>query len=748
MGLFSSVAKVGTWFDASRLLALLILAGFIGLRIADPPILQTFRLQVFDMYQRLKPRERTPQPVGVIDIDEASLNAYGQWPWPRTLIADLVAKTYQSGGMVAFDMVFAEPDRMSPALFAETVPGITEDVRAKLDALPSNDAILATTFQQSLVISGESGSPRKVEQSAHSEKPKQLPVAVRGTSANSLDPARMLPKFDGLIRNLPELEQSANGNGVFTILPERDGIIRRVPSVVIAEDVYRLSLGLEMFRIATGGKAVLLKTDDAGVAAVVVGGIEVPTDQIGRIWVHFTEFGSRPPYISAKDILDGKAGPNQLQGRLLLIGTSATGLLDIKTTPLDPAMPGVEVHAQLLETILSKSHLFRPNYATGAEIALMFVMGLFLTILLPFAGAVGSLLTGAVLSAGVVGTSWYLYTTQGMLLDVVYPLFATALMFLAMVFFNYYREERQRQQIRGAFQQYLSPDLVEQLAEHPEHLQLGGEERTMTIMFSDVRGFTTISESFKDDPQGLTRLMNRFLTPLTNAIIEQRGTIDKYMGDAIMAFWNAPLDDTDHCLRSCRAALDMLDRIDQVNSERKAEAEAAGQEFLPLNVGIGINTGQCVVGNMGSDIRFDYSVLGDSVNLASRLEGQSKNYGVKIIVGESTCNAVSDEYAAMELDLIRVKGKFEPERIFVLLGDKEVLARESFKKLHACNEDMLTAFRDRRWGDAQTAIDQCKEYSAQYGLEDFYAMYELRLLNLETNPPSEHWDGVFVATTK
>ncbi len=278
----------------------------------------------------------------------------------------------------------------------------------------------------------------------------------------------------------------------------------------------------------------------------------------------------------------------------------------------------------------------------------------------------------------LIGTSWYFYAQYRLLIDFTYPLLSTTAIYLTLIFSSFVREQAQRRQIRSAFGQYLSPALVEQLAQSPEKLVLGGEEREMTIMFSDVRGFTTISESYKRDPQGLTALMNRFLTPLTNAILARKGTIDKYMGDAIMAFWNAPLDDKQHQQNACEAALDMLERIEVLNKQREIEAQEGGPAYIPINVGVGLNTGTCVVGNMGSDLRFDYSVLGDTVNLASRLEGQSKEYGFPIIIGSRTALAVKDKFAILELDFIMVKGKNEPEVIYAIAGREDTALSERF----------------------------------------------------------------------
>ncbi|MGY4367455.1 class 3 adenylate cyclase [Bradyrhizobium sp. LB1.3] len=319
-------------------------------------------------------------------------------------------------------------------------------------------------------------------------------------------------------------------------------------------------------------------------------------------------------YVSAADVLDNTVPPGKFSGKLVLVGTSAVGLNDIKTTPVSSTMPGVEIHAQVLESVLSGAVISQPNYALGVELLAALVIGILVIIFTPNLGPVRLVLAGATFAAILIGVSWFFYAQYRYLIDFTYPLLSTTAIYLTLIFASFVREQRQRVQIRGMFAQYMSPVLVEQLAQSPEKLVLGGEEREMTIMFSDVRGFTTISETYKHDPQGLIALMNRFLTPLTDVIIDQKGYIDKYMGDAIMAFWNAPLDDAAHEVNACEAAIQMLEKIDAVNKDREQEAADGGHVYIPLNVGIGLNTGIGVVGNMGSDLKKNYSVLGDSVN--------------------------------------------------------------------------------------------------------------------------------------
>jgi len=432
----------------------------------------------------------------------------------------------------------------------------------------------------------------------------------------------------------------------------------------------------------------------------------------------------------------------------VLIGTSAVGLNDIKTTPVTAAMPGVEIHAQVLEAALTRQLLSQPPYGPLLEFAAALILGLLVIAFAPMFGPITLVAVGALFATFLVGTSWYFYTQHRLLVDFTYPLLSTTAIYLTLIFTSFVREQSQRRQIRSAFGQYLSPALVEQLALAPEKLVLGGEEREMTIMFSDVRGFTTISESFKSDPQGLTRLMNRFLTPLTNAILARKGTIDKYMGDAIMAFWNAPLDDKEHQLNACEAAVDMLERIDELNKVREVEAQEEGHTFIPINVGVGLNTGTCVVGNMGSDLRFDYSVLGDSVNLASRLEGQSKEYGFPIIVGSRTALAVKDRFAILELDFIMVKGKKEPEVIYAIAGREDVAQSGRFQRLRNLTIEMLACYRSRDWEGALAAIERGRTTDDAHALEYLYNLYEVRIRDYQETPPPEGWNGAFALLTK
>ena len=737
----SWLARLAKRFGLARALALALLIALAALRIADPLPLQELRVRVFDLYQVLRPRIAQQRPVTIVDIDEKSLKTIGQWPWPRTRVAELINKLTQMGAVViAFDIVFAEPDRMSPSIAAESFVGLDDATRAKLRALPSNDAVLADALKHSRVVLGESGLPFATP------KPKNAPPSA-GIASLGPNPRPYLLNYPGLLRNVPVLEQAASGRGLFSIRAERDGIVRRVPMVMQAQGDIMPSLTLDMLRVATGAGAILIRSDAAGIQSVAVPGFVIPTDRNGQLWIHFAPHDPRR-YVSAADVLAGKVPVDRISHKLVLIGTSAVGLLDAKTTPLDPVMPGVEVHAEVLESALTRSVLSEPDYAIAAELCAALLLGVAIVWLAPILSPALLLVFGAIIIALTVGASWYFYIQDRLLIDFTYPLLSSLLVYLTLMFSNYFSEQAQRRRIRSAFGQYLSPALVEQLAQSPEKLVLGGEERNMTILFSDVRGFTTISELFKHDPQGLTHLMNSFLTPLTNAIIERKGTIDKYMGDAVMAFWNAPLDDPVHEVNACEAALDMQERVKLLNVQRAQEAKEKGTRFVELNVGVGLNTGPCVVGNMGSDLRFDYSVLGDSVNLASRLEGQTKTYGLPIIIGARTAQAVKDKFALIEVDFITVKGKTEPEVIYTILGRREVAATSQFEKLYEASVKMLQGYRSREWDSVMAIIEASRGAADHFGLDGLLELYCERVRVFRENPPPDDWNGVFALQTK
>ncbi|WP_246216105.1 CHASE2 domain-containing protein [Microvirga makkahensis] len=707
-------------FGTGRILGLLLLLSLLALRVLDPGFVEALRLKSIDIYQLMHPRAERQDLVAIVDIDEQSLRALGQWPWPRTIMAEMVAKIVEGGGtVIGFDVLFPEPDRSSPEVAAETFQGLDDATREKLRHLPSNDIIFANAIRASAVVLGRSGY--RVSGSV----PTAQAGIQTGIATLGPDPRLFLVEFPHLLQNLAVLDEAAQGHGMFSVSPDRDGVVRRLPVVAVAGGTIVPSLSLEMLRVATGSETVLVKTDPSGVRSVRVGAFEIPTDGKGRVWVHYSS-PNLGRYISAIDLLRDRVPAGALAGKMVLIGTSAAGLLDLKVTPIHPALPGVELHAQLLESALTGSTLSRPSYTAFIELVLAALMSVMLIAKAPKVNAGTLFALGGATAAVTLGVSWYLFAGLDLLIDYTFPLVASFLVYAVLVCTNYVTVSADRYRIRSAFSQYLSPELVEQLAQSPEKLTLGGEQRELTVLFSDVRGFTAISELYKDDPNGLTALINRLFTPLTRDIIKRRGTIDKYMGDAIMAFWNAPLTDPNHEVNACEAAFAMLDSLKALNEQRQREV-GDNQPVSPLRVGIGLNTGLCVVGNFGSDLHFNYSVLGDTVNLASRLEGLTKLYGVPIVVGEKTARAVRSRFAVLEVDHLQVRGKRELERIFTIVGHADVLGDPDFVELVERNGDMLAAYRNCDWPQALELNFLCRELGKKFGLDDYYELYVQRI---------------------
>lgn len=744
------------------LIPLLVLITCVVLRWQDVPLVGQLRMNVFDTYQRIEPRQYQDVGVRIVDIDDKSLAELGQWPWPRTRLAELVYRLRMAGAtVVGFDVIFAEPDRTSPSRVIGDWPqdDNTAKIRELATGLPDHDAL----FAQFIGGVGQIVTATQLTNNPLVTIPRQVGnFSVAGSQGRNI--AEYIPTLTGATTNLPAIEDAAAGNALINVTPGADGVVRRVPLLLaldaeqplIGKPVYP-TLSMEMLRVMqdapktmnvrlSGASGAASWTTSDGVDAIRVGQLTIPSDATGNMWVYFTGH-QQDRYVSASDVINDKLPKGVLQDTAVLIGTSAAGLLDLRSSPLNPVLPGVEVHAEMLEQMLLQQFLSRPYWASQAETLALVIVGLFFVIAIPRLGPLWPAIIGVAVIAGAIGFSWWAFRQHHMLIDPLYASLSTILVYLSGSLIGFMRTEGEKRQVRGAFSTYLSPALVEQLAQHPERLKLGGEMRDMTLLFCDVRGFTTISESYKSDPQGLTQLINRLLTPLTGCILQRDGTIDKYMGDCIMAFWNAPLDVPLHPEKACEAALAMFVSLRALNAEREAEAHAEGRPFLPLNIGIGVNTGTCVVGNMGSDQRFDYSVLGDAVNLASRLEGQSKNYGVDIVIGQDSAVTVSNRFAVLQLDLIAVKGKSEAVEIFTVLGDRDLRDSNDFAELAQMHDAMIKAYRGQHWDQVETLLLSLRQNPVR-DLSVLYDMYDERIAAFRKSPPGPDWDGVFVATSK
>ncbi|MBU1210982.1 MAG: adenylate/guanylate cyclase domain-containing protein [Alphaproteobacteria bacterium] len=722
-----ALARLGATVGNAALSSLVIaglLAVMVMLRIADPAPIAKLRLAAFDTFLQLSPRAADPAlPVKVVAIDEASLAAIGQWPWPRSVLADLVSRLKSAGAKaVALDIVLPEADRLSPQQFAEAYAGeaALAEIAPALKRLPPLEARLAEALADAPSILAFAGE----------DTAKGLPGRVQVSFAKAGDPPeRFVPAFKGSVTNVARLRDSAHGLGAANWFPERDQIVRRVPLLVTVAGTLYPSLSLEALRVAQGWSTIFIKSSggsgigafgqQTGIEVMRAGTTILPTNARGELWLRLAPIDQRRT-ISASRVLSADFEASEVSGRIVFIGATAIGLLDIQATPLSESVPGVELHAQAVEQMLSGDHAVRPAYADGLELVFLVAMGTLVAWLLHRSGPVTAAGTGVIAIAAVVAGCFLAYRNNGLLIDPVYPSFSLALVYAAGSLTNFVRSERERRQVRSAFSNYLAPELVEELVAHPEKLKLGGEMRELTLLFADVRGFSGIAEGLKAEQ--LVTFVNQLFTPLSEAILEEGGTIDKFMGDAVMAFWNAPLADPRHGEHACRAALRMLDALDGLNAHLAAQAKADGRAFAPVRIGIGLNTGNACVGNVGCPGRFDYSVLGDVVNIASRLENLTKTYGVPIIVGEATARAAS-ALAFLEIDKVVPRGRTQPEAIYALIGDDELARSVQFQTLLALHARLREAIATRDRNSIPPALEACRRVglAAYAPLLSYYA---------------------------
>lgn len=720
---------------------------FVGLFVAlllaifytQPPLLAALRLLAFDTYQKLSPARPLPNsPIRVVEIDEESLARLGQWPWPRTTIAALTTKLRDDGASsIAYDALFAEPDRTSPE---ELLTGLAADRQTALrrvvgawqthdaafaDALAHSPSVLAASFQN---------------QTRGRDFPLKAGIVISGDN-----PGPMLAAFSGVSTSLPALSDAAQGIGFINWLPDRDQIVRRVPLFARQGETIAPSLAMESLRVALGASTYVIRGSNAqgtnafgrqtGMSEVRIGPATIPTDATGQIWLHFRQ-ATPQDNIPAWRVLSGDLDPATFRGTIVLIGASAPGLLDLRATPLDAAITGIEIHEQVLEQVLSGHYLRRPDFAPGLELVVALLVIAVLAFAAPKVPASGNALIGIVSIATICGAGLLAFTQLGYLFDPVFPS-ACAFVFSASSATYLYRQtEHQRAEIRRAFGQYVSPSIVHELAAHPERLKLGGEVRELTVLMCDIRNFTTIAEGL--NAEQLTTFINNFLTPLTDIILEHQGTIDKYMGDAIMAFWNAPIDDAEHAGHACAASLDIIRKLRVLNEEWGAQAQQEGRPYKEVAIGIGLNSGECCVGNLGSERRFDYSAIGDAVNIAARLESLTKALKLTLLVGEDTARQ-APSLPFLEVDLVRLKGRTTPSRVFTLPADDvEPGAWGNFTSAHSA---FLQAYREARWADAETLRGAARA-AAPTALAAMYDTYGTRIARLQAAPPAQ-WDGVY-----
>ena len=667
-------------------LALITFTFLLAVKLSNPYLVESTRLKFYDYLMLGSPQQS--EQIVTVNIGEKAIEKYGQWPFPREVHAQIINDLYSRGAtLVGSTILYPESDRMG------------------------TDRVLADTLNQYPVVLSQTVSDSCSRVSATIRK---TGVAVIGDG----EATEFLPQYPCVLSNISILQESAVGVGITSTLPETDGVVRRVPLLAQSSGEYYPAFALEMLRVAAGDPSYQAKINQTGVEALRIPSFEtIKTDEYGRTFIN-------PNYVFPS-VEVGSDIP-RLDGKIVIVGVTAAGIANPVATPSGAQHPHV-LQASILETLINGDSVSIPLWGQLADLAAFLGLALALIVLSRFRFSIVYIV---VLLGGYLYLPVYLFESQNILFDVSFNVFAIALIYMHIYTVKFISEFLQKQQIKKQFGTYLSPDLVAQLQRQPELLQLGGDSRELSIMFTDVRGFTTISEHYGEDVQGLTKIMNRYMTVMTRAILENKGTLDKYIGDAQMAFWNAPLDNKQHALDAVRTAFQMLKDLESFNEE------VTGEGIPAFGMGLGINTATVVVGNMGSDQRFDYTCLGDGVNLAARLEGQSKPYGVKLVLGPQTAELVGDVYQVVELDLIAVKGKTEPARIYTAFPFFDVAGDMQHKKF-------LGFYRSGNWEVAKKFASDLKK-CWQGEMTNYY---DMMLERMEGEAPA-NFDGVYRATSK
>ena len=694
-GAISLLHKKIRSFVLSPWMALITFALLLAIKIANPYLVDMSRLKFYDYLMLGSPMQS--EQIVTVNIGEKAIEKYGQWPFPREVHAQIIRDLYSRGAaLVGSTILMPEPDRMGTDA-------------ALVDALKQYPIVLSQTTIDSC---------KEVQNIARTG------VAVIGDG----QPSEFLPQYPCVLSNIPILQEAAVGVGITSTLPETDGVVRRVPLLSQSSGEYYPAFAIEMLRVVAGDSSYQAKINQTGVEALRIPSFEtIKTDEYSRIFINWNY------KFDQVDI--GDTVPD-LTGKIVIVGVTAAGLSNPVPSPTGSQHPHM-VQANILQTLLNGDSVSIPNWIVYAEYFSLFALALLIVVLsrIKF-----SIVWIALLLSAYIYSPFYLFNKNLILFDVSFNVVIALFVYMHVYTVKFISELLQKQQIKKQFSTYLSPDLVAQLQKQPELLKLGGEEQELSIMFTDVRGFTTISEHYGRDVQGLTKIMNRYMTAMTKAILENKGTLDKYIGDAQMAFWNAPVNNPQHAKDAVKTAMQMLVALEKFNEEITKEGVPA------FGMGLGINTDTVVVGNMGSDQRFDYTCLGDGVNLASRLEGQSKPYGVKIVLGPKTAKYVEDDYSVIELDKIAVKGKTEPVQIYTIVPQGDIMAENQHNKF-------LNAYREGKWKPALFYINGTNgnnglKVTGWNGyMSKYYEMMSERIADLQHEQPYE-WDGVYRATSK
>ena len=701
---------------------------------------------VFDTRLKVTMPGGVDDRIVILDIDEKSLQEIARWPWPRDLLAKLMTKLFDQYqvAVVAFDVVFAEPDYSSgikrlddlAAKDLRQVPGFVEayeKLRPELD----NDGLFAKAIKGRPVVLGYYLNSDK---GARKLGAIPEPVLPKGTFANR---NISFTSWEGYGGNLPEFQKSAASGGHFNPLVDFDGIVRRVPMLVEHEGDYYEALSLAVVRTLLGFPKVqpgypserLMSKDYAAMEWLAVGPLNIPVDETASALVPFRgdKFSFR--YISLADVIKDRIPAGALKGRIAIVGTTAPGLLDQRSTPVSNVYPGVEIHANLIAGMLDRTIKQKPSYMVGAEVVLLLIGGVALAFLMPMLSALWAMLLSIIAMILIISFNLVVWSEAGLVLPLASSLLMTVALFTINMAYGYFVESRSKRQFTELFGQYVPPELVDKMARDPQKYSMEGRSEQLTVLFSDIVGFTSISEAL--NPKDLSAFINEYLTSMSLVIREHRGTLDKYIGDAIMAFWGAPVADADHARQGVLAAVGMQSRLLEINELVRSRG------WPPIRIGIGVNSGMMSVGDMGSKVRRAYTVMGDAVNLASRLEALTRVYGVGVIVGEVTRNLVRDG-VFRELDRVKVKGKDEPVTIYEAAGFEGTVSEQVLSEIklwHQC----LKQYRAQEWDQAEMSLLNLTRMKPDHQL---YKEFWERLMQMRAAPPGPGWDGVMAFKTK
>jgi len=741
MKLSSKWLKTGQWTLCILLTVLFLAHTAEHIRI---PTMQRIENILYDLRLKMTMPNTIDDRIVILDIDEKSLAQEGHWPWRRDKLAYLMDMVFDYYGakVLGFDVVFSEADtsggmdaldKLAKTELQKNTQFLTaiEKVRPEL----SFDDKFAQSLKNRSVVMGYFLSHHEEENNEVGQLPQPL-ADVEGH-----DFAEFLFQARSYVGNLTQLQSATHLGGYLNNSNvDEDGVYRRLPMITQYKDKLYSTLSLSILRQIMGMPEVeFITSDDYGeprLEVISVAGLNVPVDAGGNLLVPFRGRQGSFPYISATDVLNGVADISQLKDKIVIVGTSAAGLLDLRSTPVQNIYAGVEVHANILSGLLDQTVRSRPTYIIAAEAIELLILATLAMLIFPRLGVVASAIFFLVMASIVVAANFHIWLTHNLDTRLATPLMFFTLLYGLQLFFGFFFESRKKKQLGNIFGQYIPNELVEEMSKTDEEFTLKGENRVMTVFFSDVRGFTTISEAM-EDPQDLCDLINDILTPVAHVIHDHKGTIDKYIGDAIMAFWGAPVHTDKHAYLGVKAGLDVIKSLKAINDSFKLK------NWPAVDLGIGLNTGPMVVGNMGSQFRIAYTVMGDTVNLGSRLEGLTKQYGVKMIVSEST-KAAAPEFAYRELDRVRVKGKNKPITIYEPVGELAEISPTQQSILDKVHQAMVD-YRAQLWDKAQTAFEKLHEFKPD---DKLYKIYLERIEHYRETPPEENWDGSFTHTSK